>query len=553
MGHFGGAAHEAARRLTMAAPRFSVLTAVYDPQVEHLDACLASVEAQTTSLDFEHVVVDDCSTDEGVRRVLHSREHPAWRRVMKRGSNGGVVAASNDALTAASGDIVVLLDHDDVLVPGALERLAEAFRDGVDVVYSDHDLIRGDGRVFSPVYNPDFSLERLRNHNYITHLVAVRRSVMDDIGGFRPGTDGSQDHDVLLRLAERVGPFRHVPEILAHWRQSDTSISGDATSNAAAVERQLRLTEEHLQRCGVAATVTSSDHVGVARIHREIAGTPTVSVVIPTRGSRARVWGVERILIHRAVESLIAANDDRVRLEIVVVLDLDTARVVERGLAAIAGEALKIVTYPHEFNFSDKVNRGVAAATGEYVLLLNDDTELIEPGSVSEMVGISQMDDVGMVGAKLLYEDGTLQHAGHVYHGTISHAFLGWPGDHPGPHRMLVVERECAGVTAAAAMMRREVFDRVGGMNLALPANYNDVDLSLTVRSAGYRIIWTPHASWYHFEQKSFDHPIEQTEIDEINRRWGDYLWTDPYANPNLTPGRTDLLELPMRSGAAAR
>jgi GT2 family glycosyltransferase len=166
------------------------------------------------------------------------------------------------------------------------------------------------------------------------------------------------------------------------------------------------------------------------------------------------------------------------------------------------------------------------------------------------MVGVAQQDDVGMVGAKLLFEDGTLQHGGHTYHGTISHALLGWPGAHPGPHRMLAVERECAGVTAAAALLRRDVFNGIGGMNTDFAINYNDVDLSLTLRAAGYRIVWTPHAAWFHFEQQTFEHPVDADEIFAIERRWGDAMRTDPYSNPNLAPGRTDWLELPLRSGA---
>jgi len=536
----------------MTAVRFSVLTTVYDTDPMHLAECLASVESQTFAGEFEHIVVDDASSRVDTCEWLAVLPTAPRRVVIRRSENGGVVAASNDALAAASGEFVVLLDHDDVLAPEALERLAEFFdaHPASDAVYSDHDLLRWDGRFSSPVYNPDFSLERLRNHNYITHLVAARRSVVADIGGFTPGTDGAQDHDLLLRLAERCGTLDHIPEILLHWRQSATSFSGDPTTNDAAFSRQVDVVSTHLERCGIAADVTKASNPGVVRIERHVVGSPTVSVIIPTRGSRGRIWGVERIFIHAAVASLIAAADERVHLEIVVVLDSGTDPVVERGLRTIAGDALRIVEYAHPFNFSDKINAGVGAASGEYVLLLNDDTQLIAPGSVGEMVGLAQSDDIGMVGAKLLFEDGTLQHGGHLYHGTISHSFLGWQGDHPGPHRILAVERECAGVTAAAAMMRRDVFPRIGGMNTALPANYNDVDLSLTVRSAGYRIVWTPYAAWYHFEQKSFDHPIAQSEIDEIDRRWGDFVRTDPYSNPNLAPGRTDWLELPMRSGA---
>lgn len=538
----------------MNSPRFSILTTVFDTDPAHLAECLASVEAQSFTGAFEHLVVDDASTRIDTCQLLDALVSEPWRQVIRRSANGGVVAASSDALAAATGDVVVLLDHDDVLDPEALATLATFFDSGPDsdAVYSDHDLLRADGRCSSPVFNPDFSLERLRNHNYITHLVAVRRRAVLELGGFTPGTDGAQDHDLLLRLAERLGTLDHIPEILLHWRQSATSFSGDPSTNDTAFTRQVGVVAAHLDRCGIDADVSKAANPGVVRIERHVHGTPTVSVVIPTRGSRGRIWGVDRIFVHEAVASLLAAGDERVRLEFVVVLDTDTDPVVERGLRTIGGDALRIIEYPHAFNFSGKINMGVSAATGTYVLLLNDDTQLIAPASVAEMVGIAQSDDVGMVGAKLLFEDGTLQHGGHLYHGTISHSFLGWPGDHPGPHRVLAVERECAGVTAAAAMMRRDVFDRIGGMNTSLPANYNDVDLSLTVRSAGYRIVWTPYASWYHFEQKSFDHPIAQSEVDEIDRRWGDFARVDPYSNPNLAPGRTDWLELPMRSGAAA-
>jgi GT2 family glycosyltransferase len=533
-------------------PRFSVLTAVFDPEPAHLEACLASVAAQTYRGVYEHVVVDDASTRADVRNLLDALEPSPTRTVIRRADNGGIVAASNDALDASTGDFVVLVDHDDVLTPDALATVADRLDadPDIDVVYSDHDLLRLDGRCASPVYKPDFSLERLRNHNYITHLVVARRSVVVDIGGFAAGLDGAQDHDLLLRLAERTGPFAHVPEILLHWRQSPSSVASDVGNKPVAFDRELDAVAAHLERSDVPATVERGSHPGVVRIRRGVAGRPLVSVVIPTRGSRGRIWGVERIFVHEAVASLLGDPDDRCELEIVAVVDAATDPVVERGLHRIAGDRLRVVHYDRPFNFADKINRGVAVARGEHVLLLNDDTELIAPGSVAEMVGLAQQDDVGMVGAKLLFEDGTLQHGGHLYHGTISHALLGWPGGHPGPHRMSAVERECAGVTAAAALLRRDVFNRVGGMNTDFAVNYNDVDLSLTLRAAGFRIVWTPHASWFHFEKQTFEHPVEADEIAMIQRRWGEAVRTDPYSNPNLTPGRTDWLELPLRSGA---
>lgn len=540
-------------------PRFSVITAVYDPEPEHLAACIASVDAQAADPAIaaggvEHVLVDDRSTRPEVASVLVAAERGSGRvvrRIVRRDENGGIVAASNDALGAATGEFLVLLDHDDVLADGALTSVAAALAadDAIDVLYSDHDLMRPDGRCAWPMYKPDFSLERLRHHNYITHLVVARRHLVDEVGGFTVGTDGAQDHDLLLRLAEVAAPFHHVPEILLHWRQAPNSSALDSANKPAAISAEVRAVSNHLERCGIDAEVTETDQPGVVRTRRRLQGRPSVSVIIPTRGTRSRVWGAERILVHEAVASMIDREPD-VDLEFVVVLDDGSEPVVERGLQRIAGDGLRVVPYDRPFNFSDKLNEGVLAATGEYVLLLNDDTELIEPGSVAEMVGLAQQPDVGMVGAKLLFDDGTLQHGGHLYHGTITHALLGWASSHPGPYNMANVVRECVGATAASSLMRRDVFLDVGGMNTDFPANYNDVDLSMTVRAAGYRILWTPYAQWYHFESRSFAHPIDPIETALIEQRWGTDLYVDPYSNPNLTPGRNDWLELPGRSGA---
>ncbi len=536
-------------------PRFSILTSVFDPETEHLEECLASVDAQTCT-DWEHIVVDDASTRHAVRETLdHNLDQR--RTVIRRERNGGIAVASNQALAAANGDYVVLLDHDDVLAPDALSVMAATInrltRSGESgrarVLYSDHDLLRIDGRYASPMYKPTFSPIRLCNHNYITHLVVIERSAIEEVGGWHIGFDGAQDHDLLLRLAEHVGHFEHVPHVLLHWRQSPRSVARAADNKPEAYERGARAVASHLERQGVAAQVATGRYPGVYRIRRRVNGRPLVSVVVPTRGSSGRIWGVERVFVHEAIRSL-SADTGNYDLEIVAVIDRDTDSRVERGLRQIVGDALVVVDYDAAFNFSAKINLGVEASSGSFVLLLNDDTELIESGSVEEMLGLAQIPDIGMVGSKLLFGDGRLQHGGHVYNGEISHALLGWRGDHPGPYRLLSVERECSGVTAAAAMLRRDVFDEVGGMDPAYAVNYNDVDFSLKIRSTGRSVVWTPHACWYHFEQQSFEHPIDSGEINMIQQRWGDAVVTDPYYNPNLAPNRCDWLELPLRSGA---
>ena len=219
----------------------------------------------------------------------------------------------------------------------------------------------------------------------------------------------------------------------------------------------------------------------------------------------------------------------------------------------VAGDRLRLVPFAGPFNFSEKMNVGAIAATGSLLLALNDDTELIEPSSLEVLVGHLQTDGVAMAGAKLLYADGTLQHGGHVYNHDILHTLHGWDGESPGPAPLLplAVERECSGVTAAAALIDRQVFESVGGFPTELPLNYNDVDFSLKVRAGGRRIIWTPWASWYHFESRTRVSELRPDEYAFVNSRWHYEINNDPYYNPNLLPNRSDWLERPLRSGAA--
>jgi GT2 family glycosyltransferase len=536
----------------MTPPLFSVLTAVHDPEPADLEECLRSVRHQPRDSGVEHVLVDDASR----RQVIRDLVDHSHGRVVRRTTNGGIAVASADALAAATGEWLVLLDHDDRLAGGALAALRQAIDVNPEaaVVYSDHAVIRPDGRLAEPVYKPDFSPERLRQTNYVTHLVAVRRSVAVDVGGFREGFDGAQDHDLLLRIAARGLPFVHVPEVLYHWRQSPDSVAADPWRKPYAYEAGRRAVADQLQALGIAADVEAGEYAGIYRIRRHLARRPLVSVVIPTRGSTGRVWGRTRVFVVEAVRSLLAGS--YAELEVVVVADRDTPATVLASLRRLAGDRLRVVPWEQEFNFSAKIDAGVAASTGELLLLLNDDVELIDPDSVTAMVALlcdpspAPYGDVGAVGAKLLYADGRLQHGGHVYAYHPMHACIGFPGGHPGPQRMFAIERECIGITAAALMTPRRMFDEAGGFPEALPLHFNDVAFCLAVGDLGKRILWTPHASWYHFEGRSRTRMPTTDEWEYIDRRWHDKLHHDPYHNPNLAPRRDDWLELPGRSGA---
>jgi GT2 family glycosyltransferase len=534
-----------------AAPLVSVLTAAYETAPDLLRRCLRSVESQTEPR-WEHIVVDDGSASTEVARITaDAARRDARVRPVRLDANRGIVAASSRALSEARGTYVALLDHDDELVPRSLQAMVAALEARPEAVmaYSDHALLRVDGRVASPAYKPDWSPERLRGNNYITHLVVARRDAVLRVGGFREGTDGSQDHDLVLRLGE-LGEVLHVPEVLYRWRESPASVATATANKPWAFDAGVRAVHDHCERVGIAATVERSAVDGVYRVHRQVpVPAPLVSVVIPTRGSSGAVWGVGRVHVVEAVRSMMERSTYR-PVEFVVVADSVTPDEVLDELRAIAGDALSVVPFDEPFNFSAKINRGVAAAAGELLLVLNDDTELIEPGSVDEMVGLALEPGVGLVGAKLLFEDGTLQHAGHVYPGLVTHALLGFDGDHPGPNHMALLVRECSGVTAAAAMITRERFDAVGGFDEAYPSNFNDVDLSLRLRAAGLRNLWTPHAVWYHLESATRVPTTTDAERDRLLGQWSAEITNDPYFNPNLQPGRSDWLERPGRSGA---
>jgi GT2 family glycosyltransferase len=515
-------------------PRCTVVTVVRDPGRADLLDVIESVRAQTL-VDHEHVLVDDGSHRGYVRRLLSWAASSDPRTVVvRRTGTDGSGGAGNDGLEAANGEFVTWLDPGDRLDPDALSVMVEALADTADVGYADHEVVDRSGRLLESWLKPDHSPERLRCQDYVGGTYLARRSLVDALGGFRPGYEGDGRYDLLLRLTERVDRVVHVRQVL--FRRPP--------STAGPQEAARRAVADHCARVGIEADVRVVDHG--RRVVRRSADRPLVSVVVPTRGTSGEVWGSTRCFVVEAIRSICERSTHQ-ELEFVVVHDDETPTSVIHALRRVAGERLRLVPYGRPFNFSDKVNLGIAAAEGDLVLILNDDTELIEPTSIEVLVGHLDDPDVAMVGAALLFADGTLQHGGHVYHHTVGHACFGWPGDSAGPRPMfpLGVDRECSGVTAAAALVRRSAVEAIGGFDVELPLNYNDVDVSLRLRAAGHRIVWTPWARWYHFESRTRDATVSAAEAAFLERRWGNEIADDPYYHPLLAPGRSDWLERP--------
>ncbi len=506
----------------MTSPRFSILTPVFNPPLDAFRSCAASVLAQTAT-NWEWVLVDDRSTDPAVGAMLAELAVDERVTVIHRAENGGIVAATNDALHAATGTFVAFLDHDDALTPDALDIVDEVLTadDEVDYVYSDEDKIGLDGVHCDRFRKPAWSPERLRAQNYCCHLSVMRRSLVVELGGLRSGFDGAQDWDLTLRVTEVARAIAHIPHVLYHWRMVIGSVATDIEYKPYALEAGRRAVAEHLQRVGIEADVAVTEHLYVD-VRRRLTTRPKVSIIIPTNASRKRIWGQDVVLVEQCVAS-IAQRSTYEDYEILVVHDMVDESVLAR-LEALAPGRIVAVPYDRPFNFSEKINLGALHSRGDRLLLLNDDTLVITPDWIEVLAAHLEASDVGMVGPKLLLADGRIQSAGHYFRFGAHHVAGELAGDDPGPFGCLTFPSERTGLTMACVMVPRALFSAVGGLATELPGAFNDIDFGNKLVEYGYRLIWTPHASLYHFESLSRDPTVPKEHIVRIYQRWGHLL-----------------------------
>lgn len=517
-------------------PRFSIVTPVYDPPADVLRSMLASVRAQTFG-DWQHCLVDDASPEPHVHTILEeaARDDPRVQ-VVRRADNGGIVRASNDALALAEGEFVVLLDHDDELHPDALAKVDAAIDDEVDYVYSDEDKIDADGRHFGAFYKPDWSPERFRTQMYTCHVSALRRSIVDEVGGFDTSFEGSQDWDLVLKVTERSRAIAHVPEVLYHWRSLPTSTAGTGEeAKPWAYEAGARAVQAHCDRTGFPAEVVQDAHdAGVYHLRPALRHTPPVSIVLPTGGHRREVRTESVVLpVHclRSITSMTTYPD----YEVVCVADAATPPDVLDQLREIGGDRLRLVRFDRPFSFSAKINVGAIHSSGEHLLLLNDDMEIATADWIQRLVMYSGTDGVGAVGARLNYGDGRLQHAGVVFcEGRPGHLYRGFSGDFTGYFNNVLLAQNYLAVTGACLMTPRDLFFEVGGLSTELPINFNDIDYCLKLHDRGQRIVYDPDTVLFHFESSSRSPHVEEWEINKLVNRWGRVTKAEPYGNPNF-------------------
>ena len=528
----------------MSSPRFSIITPVYEPPLDVFKDTYASVLAQELT-DWEWILVDDHSPSADVREFIRREAELDPRvRLVERAENGHIVKASNDGVDAATGEFLVFLDHDDLLATNALKAMARHIdaHDDVDYLYSDEDKAAEDGTFHGEFRKPRWSPERLRGQMYTSHLSVMRTSLVREVGAFREGYDGSQDHDLALRVSERARRVVHVPQVLYHWRAIPGSAAADIDAKPYATLAGQRAVQDQLDRLGIKGRVEQGREPGRYVIQRDLDPDVKVSIIIPTLGSSALVFGERRVLVEETVRTALARTDHD-NVEVVVVYDKPTPKKVLAALREIAGDTLVLEKFNHPFNFSQKCNVGALRATGERLVFLNDDVEVISDRWLENLVGPLDEPDVGLTGAKLYFSDGSIQHAGHGYWGRhYHHPFRFRTREDSGPFGELIVNREVTGVTAACAATRREVFLGIGGFTEALPSNFNDVDFCYKVARHGYRTVWVANCELFHFESQTRDATVQSWERHFVVRRWGipdkDLYTPASTASPQMDPHR---------------
>lgn len=502
---------------------FSVVVLISGDAPEAARVSVASVLGQTWS-DWQLVVVVQGSGSRDLDVALQSIEGDPRIRFVRQHTPPGRAEAYNSAFLESAGQWLVLLGHGDRLMPQALSTMAAALRDQPAAVlaYSDWVSKDPDSGVVEVFRKPDWSPERLRGHEYVSDLTALRRSAVGACGGFRPEYGEAALHDLLLRVTEDGGGALHVAEPLYVRNPNEQQ------STPQAWDAGVRAVQAHCDRIGMSAVVRRGSVPGTFHLRRTPLHQHRVSVVIPSRGSQAVVFGEPRTLVVEAVRSMLSASPEW-DFEVVIVADEPIPKDYPGQLKELLGHRLVMVSYDKPFNFSEKSNLGAIHASGDILIFANDDLEIISPRWIEEMVAIAEQPDVGLVGANLRFEDGSVQHAGHIYFdGIAAHAHF---GEQPssGYFVDLVVDHEASGATAALVACRREVWEQVGGFCNLLPGSFNDVDYCMKIRSLGYRIVIAMGVQSWHFESKTRDPSVEEWEIHFLQNRWRSQMKTERY------------------------
>lgn len=533
-------------------PKISIITPVWNTDEKWLRIAIESVISQVYD-NWELCIVDGGSTKRHIKQILkeYAKKDPRIK-IKFLEDNLGISGNSNEALALVTGEFIGFLDHDDELASFALYEVVTLLnkKQNVDFIYSDEDKIDQKGKRKDPFFKPDWSPDLFLSQNYLCHFSVIRKTLIDSVCGFREGYDGSQDYDLFLRCTEKISPktIAHIPKILYHWRTIQGSAAGHIVAKPYAIVSAKKALSDSLYRSGQTGDVSDGFSISSYRIRYAIKNTPRVSIIIPTKDH------VE--ILKRCVQSILGKTEYQ-NYEIVIV---DNQSVEENTFeyykSLNANSKIKILHYNKPFNFSAINNYAVGHVNSPYILFLNNDTEVITEEWLSAMLEHAQRDGVGAVGAKLLYPNNLIQHAGVILgitgtpgqKGVAGHSHKYLPNNFTGYFLRSQIIGNYSAVTAACLMMRKNIFQEIGGFNEDLAIAFNDVDLCLKIRQRGYLIVYSPYAQLYHYESTSRGYentPEKQVrffkEVTLIREQWGVVIDSgDPYYNPNLTLERED-------------
>ena len=524
-------------------PCISIIVPTYKTPEKFLKEMIDSVRNQSYE-NWELCIGDGSVTEDTVKNVVESYQKKDKRiKMLCLSENLGIAGNTNAALSIATGDYIALLDHDDILAPDALYEVVkwmnEHYKDETDVIYTDEDKVSFDLKdYFEPHFKSDYNLDLIRSNNYICHLFVARKSIVDQVGGFRKEYDGSQDYDFILRCIEQSKHVEHVPKVLYHWRCHPGSTAANQESKMYCYEAGKRAIEDHLKRMGEDdCQDVMTEHQGFYHVIYPIREQKKVSIIIPNKDQKE--------ILERCVESVIQKTDYK-NYEIIIVENNSTTNEIFEYYKTIEQrENIRVVIWKDKFNYSAINNFGVRYANGEYLLFLNNDIEVIRENWLSEMLANVQRKEVGIVGAKLLYPDNMVQHAGVIIGmgGIAGHPLSRHPADDCGYFARGIIQQNLNAVTAACMLTKKEVYEKVNGFEEKLAVAFNDIDLCLKVRKAGYLIVYDPEALLYHHESisRGKEDTLEKRnrfegEVDYMAKKWKDVLEKgDEYYNPNLS------------------
>lgn len=523
-------------------PLISIIVPLYNTPEDFLKEMIKSVISQT----YRHWELCLCDgSDENHTYVKEICERYDDHRIVyhQLKENYGIVGNTNKCLDMATGDYLGLLDHDDILHGAALYEVVYAINTyKADFIYTDEVTFEGTIKnLFNPHFKPDFAIDNLRANNYICHFNVFSRQLLEKTGGYRDEFEGSQDHDMVLRLSENAQYIYHIPNILYYWRAHQGSVASDVSAKPYVMESTRKAIKAHLKRMNIDGEILKTTAPSIYRVKYKIKGTPLISIMIPNKDHIDD--------LKKCLESIEAKSTYK-NYEIIVIENNSSDKETFEYYSNIKSDKIEIVTYHGGFNYSAINNLGFQYTKGDYVLLLNNDVEILSPEWLEEMLMFCQRDDVGVVGAKLFYQDDTIQHAG-IGIGLLTiagHYHKNFPKDHPGYMGRMLYAHDVSAVTGACMMVRRDIYEEVGGLDETFEVAFNDVDFCLKVREKNYLIVITPYAQLYHYESKSRgydDSPIKQerfrSEIVRFSNKWKSELQKgDPFYNKNLTLERED-------------